>query len=111
MPIRRPALAIATAILAFSVSACDDLIGLDDAILLENESEASITRVYIRDCDSTDWGVDRLGADEVVGPDESRGFDVDEGCYDLRADFLTGGNTQEHGVEIERDDQYIWRID
>ena len=111
MPARLPALALATALLTLATTACDDLIGLNDAILLENESETSITRVYIRDCDSTDWGIDRLGADEVIGPDESRGFDVDQGCYDLRADFLTGGNTQEHEIEIDENDQFIWRID
>ena len=110
MSIRRPALALAATLLVLSSGACDDLIGLGDTLVIENESAATITRVFIRHCDSTDWGVDRLGADEVIGPDESRGFDVDDGCYDLRADFLSGGSTTDHDVDIDESDPYVWRI-
>lgn len=100
-----------TVFLGIAGTACEDLTGLGDAIVLENESGVTITQVFIRDCDSSSWGSDRLGPEEVIAPGESRGFDVGEGCYDLRADFLTGGQAEEHGVEVAADGQFVWTID
>ena len=99
------------ALLAATLGACDDLTGLADGILLDNESNASVTQVFIRDCDSSDWGSDRLGAEEVVVPDDSRLFAVGDGCYDMRAVFLSGGASEEHDVEVAEGEQYVWIVD
>ena len=111
MTSRRPALLLASAILALAGTACEDLTGLGDDIIIENESGVSITQVFIRDCDSSNWGSDRLGAEEVIAPNESRGFNVGEGCYDLRADFLSGGQAIENDVDVAADQQFVWTID
>jgi hypothetical protein len=109
--IARRAPLLAAAVLAFAGTACDDITGLDEGILLENETGVSITQVFIRDCESSNWGNDRLGAEEVISPNDSREFDVGDGCFDMRAVFLTGGATEEHDVEIDEGDQFVWRID
>lgn len=111
MATTRSARLLTAALLALTAGACDDITGLDDSIIIENESGVTITHVYIRDCDATDWGSDRLGSDEVISPNDSRGFDEGEGCYDLRAVFLAGGAIEEHNVELTGDEQFFWTID
>lgn len=102
---------LAAGALALLTTACDDITGLGEGILVENESGVSITQVFIRDCDSSSWGNDRLGAEEVIAPNDSREFDVGDGCYDLRAIFLTGGATERHDVEVIDGEQFVWTID
>lgn len=76
----------------------------DTQIRIVNASGTTIFRVFYSACDDADWGDDRLDSDEVIEDGDDRGFDVSEGCYDIRADLdVTGtpvNQRTEFGVEI-----------
>jgi len=49
-----------------------------------NQSDRSICYVMLSPTLALNWGPDDLGDTEIIGPDESRIFDVPAGDYDLR---------------------------
>ena len=54
-------------------------------ISLTNNASIPIVRVAYSGCDESDWGPNRLGADETIAPGAVRSFTVPPGCYDVRA--------------------------
>ncbi|MDY6874988.1 MAG: hypothetical protein SWK90_02120 [Chloroflexota bacterium] len=55
-------------------------------LTLSNNSGVGVCYVYISPSDSTSWGDDWLGAEEVIASGDSRTFQVPMGTYDLLAE-------------------------
>lgn len=51
---------------------------------LSNASEVSAWYVYVKACNASAWGADRLGT-SVLSHGESATLSLESGCYDLRA--------------------------
>ena len=81
----------------------------DTQIRVVNETGGTIFRVFYSDCDDPDWGDDRLDSDEVIEDGDTRGFDVDPGCYDIRADLDATGTlaNQRTVFDVQIDDGEI----
>ena len=111
MTIRR---SIGALVLALSVGAftgCDDITGSDDAtIIVENNASVSVFELYIAECDDDLWGDDELGTTETISPGEDREFDVDAGCWDLRARFSDDTFAQDFGIEVDEGDEFTWEL-
>lgn len=78
-------------------------------VVLNNNSDEVICYVRISPSSASTWGDDQLGSSEVIGPGESRTFEVSPDTYDLRAEDCS--NT-EIGVEWEVNvtDTYTWNV-
>lgn len=57
-------------------------------IRVENHSSDALTEVYISLCEQTARGANRI-ADHVIGPGQSREFELEPNCYDVRAVTIT----------------------
>ncbi len=75
-------------------AACSSEPNSDTQIVVVNETGETIFRVFYSDCTDPQWGDDRLEDDEVIETGNEREFNVDEGCYDIRADFDLNGLDQ-----------------
>ena len=110
MKLRR-SIGILALIAAFGLTACDDITGSDDAtIIVENNASVSVFFVFISECSDSDWGDDQLGADETISPGEDREFDVDAGCWDLRAEFSDDTFAEDFGIELDEGDEFTWEL-
>ena len=63
---------------------CSDSSGPDNhsTLRVENTADHSVWYVFVRDCGSTEWGDDLLGAD-VINIGETQTFRVGTGCKDV----------------------------
>ena len=82
----------------------------DTQLRLINSTGSTILFVYYSDCDDQSWGDDRLDDDETIADGDDRFFDVDPGCYDLRADLAGGGSETLFGVQIDEDETFEWTV-
>lgn len=85
---------VATLFLVLLFSACSSEPNSDTQIVVVNTTGETIFRVFYSDCEDPQWGDDRLDDDEVIENAEERAFNVDPGCYDIRADFDLNGVDQ-----------------
>lgn len=56
------------------------------SLTLHNRSTEIVCSVYIASADATEWGSNLLDVGNIVGPGESRTFEVRSGTHNLRAD-------------------------
>lgn len=82
----------------------------DTQIVVLNATGETIFRLFYSDCEDPQWGEDRLDEDEVIENAEERAFNVDPGCYDIRADFDLNGQDQVTllGQEIDENTIFEW---
>ena len=97
---------------SFALTGCDDVIGTggDATIIVENNASISVREINISDCDDLEWGEDELGPTETIAPGEDRAFDVDTGCYDLRAEFLDDSFAEDFNIELDEGDEFTWEL-
>lgn len=95
-----------------ALTGCDDLVGAggDATIIVENNASVSVFFLYISDCGDGTWGDDRLGDNETISPGEDRAFGVDDGCYDLRAEFSDDTFAEDFGIELDEGDEFTWEL-
>lgn len=102
------ALTLALAVGAFT--GCDDLTGANDAtIVVENNASVTVFYLYISECDDNEWGSDELG-NETIAPGEEEEFDVDPGCWDLRAEFSDETFAEDYGIDLDEGDEFTWEL-
>lgn len=80
-------------------------------LTIENNSGVTIAIVNFSDCGDPEWGPDQLDPDEFIEDGESRSWDVDVGCYDIRVIFVGGAEQENFDQEIEQGDDFIWTVD
>lgn len=111
MNIRRPVGAFVLAIAVAGLTGCSDITGSNDAtITVENNASVSVWRIYIAECDHSTWGDDRLGSDETIRPGNERRFRIDDGCWDMRAEFTDRTFAQDFGVRLDEGDNFTWEL-
>ena len=111
MTLRRSLGALALVGALAGVTGCDDITGSDDAtIIVENNASVSVFFLYISPCTDDSWGSDELGSNETIAPGADREFDVDPGCYDLRAEFSDDTFAEDYGVDLDEGDEFTWEL-
>lgn len=71
---------------------------------VENLTSDSICYVYISPEQATDWGTDKLGADNVIPAGQSYSFhEISSGIYDLKAETCDEREVERYDVEINED--------
>ncbi len=76
-------------------------------LVLENGFATDLCFAFLSPSAAQNWGPDRLGAEEVVGPGDRRAFPVANGEYDLRILDCDGELlTEAYGVELSDDLAY-----
>lgn len=88
--------------------ACSD--SNDTRLRLVNNTGSTILFVYYSACTDDTWGVDRLGDNETVANGDDRLFDLDAGCWDLRADVSGGGSVTLFDVDIAENETFVWTV-
>lgn len=56
------------------------------SVTLHNQSTEIVCSVYIASADATEWGSNLLDVGNIIGPGQSKTFEVRSGTYNLRAD-------------------------
>jgi hypothetical protein len=98
-------------LLVVLVAACSDNNDPGDTSLtIENESGTTIAIVNFSDCDDPEWGEDRLDDDEFLEDGESKTFDVDEGCYDIRVIFVGGASETQLDNQIDDGEEFVYTV-
>lgn len=111
MTIRRTLGALAVAGAVIGLSGCDDITGSDDAtIIVENNASVSVFRLFISECEDDTWGNDELATNETISPGDDRDFDVDPGCWDLRAEFSDATFAEDYGIDLDEGDEFTWEL-
>jgi hypothetical protein len=88
-------------LLAFSCIGCDkavDALKDDPEVIFKNDSNETIGNVFKRDCGTTSWR--RMGGD--IDPASEKMFELDHGCYDFRAEMVTGQELLWEDTEMEK---------
>ena len=94
---------------AFVIGGCSNEPNSDTQIVVINTTGETIFRVFYSDCEDPQWGDDRLDDDEVIENGEERAFNVNDGCYDIRADFDVNGTDQvTTREEVEEGEIFEW---
>jgi hypothetical protein len=103
-------LAVLATVLLFAACGGDNEPNGDTQIRVVNTTGETIFSILFSNCDDINWGEDRLDDDEVVETGTERSFDVNDGCYDIRADFDLNGADQQtiFAVEIEDGEIFDW---
>jgi hypothetical protein len=110
MTLRRPISALVLALSVAAFTGCDEITGGDDAtIVVENNASVTVFYMYISECTDDDWGEDELGS-ETIAPGEEEEFDVDAGCWDLRAEFSDDTFAEDFGIELDEGDEFTWEL-
>lgn len=98
-------------LLVVLVAACSDNNDPGDTSLtIENESGVTIAIVNFSDCDDPEWGEDRLDDDEFLEDGESKTFDVDAGCYDIRVIFVGGASETQLDNQIDDGEEFVYTV-
>ena len=82
----------------------------DTSLTIENESGVTIAIVNFSDCDDPEWGEDRLDDDEFLEDGESKSFDVDSGCYDIRVIFVGGESRTSLDNQIDDGEEFVYTV-
>ena len=82
----------------------------DTSLTIENESGVTIAIVNFSDCDDPEWGEDRLDDDEFLEDGESKTFDVDAGCYDIRVIFVGGASETQLDNQIDDGEEFVYTV-
>jgi hypothetical protein len=59
-------------------------------IRVSNSTSAAMWFVYFSPCETTDWGVDRLGDDVILSGNSVQWTSVPTGCWDVKAELSDG---------------------
>ena len=100
--------------LSFAVLAATSPTSAQDyGIVVVNGTSTPIEFFYFSECRMNDWLRDRLGANEVIRPGQSRHFDMYDGvrdcCRDMRAKFTNGAVRDRMGVDVCRESEWVVR--
>lgn len=78
-----------------------------------NGSNTAIEFFYFSECSANNWLNDRLGSNEVIGPGQSKVFNMYDGipdcCRDMRAKFSNGVTREQMGVNVCRASEWVVR--
>ena len=75
--------------------------GSAPALAIHNASSETICYINISPASDSQWGPDRLGASETVGPGVNRGWRVGAGTWDVRLqDCSHGTMAEERDIEV-----------
>ena len=78
-------------------------------LVLTNSGGVTICHVYISLSTDSSWGTDQLATGDTVAPEQSRGWEVPPGTYDLKAEDC-GHNTLDTRFSINLAAPYQWTI-
>ena len=70
-----------------------------------NTGRDTVLALFASRCEERNWGSDRLGANEVIGPGQKRAFNFSDGsscCFDLRARFKDNAKRDLMNVDVCR---------
>ena len=101
---------LAILLVAFLAACGDDNDPGDTSLTIENESGVTIAIVNFSDCDDPEWGEDRLDSDEFLEDGESKSFDVDPGCYDIRVIFVGGASETQLDNQIDDGEAFVYTV-
>ncbi len=76
----------------------------------ENDSSYIVTHIYVSPCDEDDWNGDLLGESEVVDYGEAVDFEVDPGCWDLKAVVENDYELAIYTINIDDGEQMEWTV-
>lgn len=97
------------ALVTLGCSVCSSIPGIDGNVTLVNNSGETICYVYISPTESEYWGDDWLGSSEVITSGDRRGFDVEDGVYDLMVEDCSNNQIDvQWGVDIRG--SYTWTV-
>jgi uncharacterized protein YraI len=72
-----------------------------------NTTNDTIYLLYVSPSSSSEWGVDRLGANTILSEGESFSLNVEPGIYDLKAENADG-EVMDVQYNVELNSAYIW---
>lgn len=112
MSLRRSIGGLALALSVATFTGCDEITGNGDeaTIIVENNTSVSVFYMYISECGDDEWGNDELGSSETISPGEDREFDVEAGCWDLRAEFSDETFAEDFGIDLDEGDEFTWEL-
>jgi hypothetical protein len=71
-----------------------------------NAGNEPVFHIFATRCEDGNWGGDRLGKDEVIGPGQRRTLNLHDGvgpcCYDIRARYKSGTKRDFMKVDVCR---------
>jgi hypothetical protein len=103
------------ALVTLGCSVCSSVPGIDGGgagdgnVTLVNDSGETICYVYISPTEDDYWGDDWLGSSETVPSGDRRGFDVEDGVYDLMAEDCNE-NQLDVQWEVDIRGTYTWTV-
>ena len=80
-------------------------------IVVQNHMGMNLNEVYIKTCDLTAWGSNRLEAGEFIEATFSRSWETAPGCYDVRAVTHTGVARQFFDATLNAGQTRVFRIE
>ena len=103
---------LAVLLVVFLVAACSDSNEPGDTSLtIENESGVTIAIVQFSECTDPEWGDDRLDDDEFLEDGDSKTFDVEPGCYDIRVIYVDESFDVQLNKEISEGEEFVYTAD
>ena len=86
----RRRLALAALGLGAVAAGCgEDPVQPPSRIFLSNRTTSAVEEMYLRSCNTTEWGEDLLAGTERIQAQTDTTFDYAPGCYDLRVRILS----------------------
>ncbi|WP_412060675.1 hypothetical protein [Rubrivirga sp. IMCC45206] len=79
-------------------------------LVLINDSDFTVTHVYVSVCETDSWEGDLLGTHGILEPDYEVEITVDPGCWDLMAVVENDVELDTYLVDIEAGDVIEWTI-
>ena len=79
-------------------------------LTIDNQSGGPVASVQFTGCDELEWGENQIDESETIAAGVQRSFDVDPGCYDIRAGSGTGVYQQERDVEIPAGEAHVFTV-
>jgi hypothetical protein len=108
--LRRPGL-LTAALPAFILllTSCSGVGPDAGTIQVMNLSSYKVTETYISDCSDDTWSGTKGG----IGAHETRSWQMNPGCYDLRVDWEGDApydNSETYGITLEANGIYVWQV-